>query len=476
MSKVSSMSGRQAGETCGHVFISYVREDGKRVDRLQAILEGAGLSVWRDTASIWPGQDWRLEIRNAIRSGSLAFIACFSENSERREASYQNEELVLAVEQMRVRRPGVPWLIPVRFAECSIPDLDLGAGRMLDSLQHVDLFDGTWEQGVPRILGAVHRILSGAAPTPGPAAHAGAPPLPHAASARRDLPVASTPSYRRAEPEQVPRRELPPPGNVKPGEGDVPRPARRRRTRVVWSAAGIAVLVAIALIAYLIVDTRTPNHASAQGKPAPGVSVSLARAYSGSQYGFSSPDGIAVNGDHVWVANYGNDSVTEINASNGALVKTLSGGSYDFHAPCAMADDGTHVFIGDCLGLDVTEFDANTGNWIRTIWLPDSGTTNGLALAGGHLWVSAFLPDSVFEYDEDDGTLIRTLQGGAYGLDMPGAVAADNEHVWVSNPANNSVTEILASDGGLVRSIPFNEPGGIMSDGRTSGYQAKAKQ
>lgn len=130
-----------------------------------------------------------------------------------------------------------------------------------------------------------------------------------------------------------------------------------------------------------------------------------------------------------------------------------------------MADDGTHVFIGDCLGLDVTEFDANTGNWIRTIWLPDSGTTNGLALAGGHLWVSAFLPDSVFEYDEDDGTLIRTLQGGAYGLDMPGAVAADNEHVWVSNPANNSVTEILASDGGLVRSIPFNEPGGIMSDG-----------
>jgi hypothetical protein len=175
------MSGQRAGGRHGHVFVSYVREDRGRVDRLQAILEGAGISVWRDTASIWPGQDWRLEIRDAIRGGSLAFVACFSENSERKESSYQNEELVLAVEQMRVRHPGGLWLIPVRFAVCSIPAFDLGAGRTLDALQHVDLFDGTWEQGVPRILGAVHRILDGApTPRPGPAsgradAQAGAP-------------------------------------------------------------------------------------------------------------------------------------------------------------------------------------------------------------------------------------------------------------------------------------------------------------
>lgn len=155
------MSGGRPGELHGHVFISYVREDLERVDRLQAVLVGAGFRVWRDTADIWPGQDWRLEIRDAIQAGSLVFIGCFSENSERRETSYQNQELILAVEQMRARRPGVPWLIPVRFADCRLPAFDLGAGRMLDSLQHIDLFDGDWERDMPRLIGAVHRVLGG---------------------------------------------------------------------------------------------------------------------------------------------------------------------------------------------------------------------------------------------------------------------------------------------------------------------------
>jgi hypothetical protein len=110
----------------GHAFVSYVREDGGRVDRLQAALGDAGIRVWRDTAQLWPGQDWKAEIRRAIMADSLAFIACFSDSSSRREATYQRDELGLAVEQMRARAPGRPWLIPVRFAPCDIPDLDLG--------------------------------------------------------------------------------------------------------------------------------------------------------------------------------------------------------------------------------------------------------------------------------------------------------------------------------------------------------------
>lgn len=35
---------------------------------------------------------------------------------------------------------------------------------MLDSLQQVDLFEGAWEHGISRIIGAVYRILSGARP------------------------------------------------------------------------------------------------------------------------------------------------------------------------------------------------------------------------------------------------------------------------------------------------------------------------
>jgi hypothetical protein len=56
----------RGGRGGGHVFISHVREDSRSVDRLQAMLEAAGVRVWRDTADLWPGEDWRAKIRHAI--------------------------------------------------------------------------------------------------------------------------------------------------------------------------------------------------------------------------------------------------------------------------------------------------------------------------------------------------------------------------------------------------------------------------
>ncbi len=117
------------GRVAGHVFISYVREDSHRVDQLQRRLQGAGIPVWRDTADLWPGEDWRIKIRGAITEKALVFIACFSHASLARRESYQNEELNLAIDQLRRRRPDDPWLIPVRFDECEIPDWDIGGGR-----------------------------------------------------------------------------------------------------------------------------------------------------------------------------------------------------------------------------------------------------------------------------------------------------------------------------------------------------------
>ena len=143
----------------GHVFISYVRENSRDVDWLQRILESAGIRVWRDTADLWPGEDWRAKIRDAISNDALVFIACFSHRSVSRKVSYQNEELVLAIEQLRLRRPDKPWLIPVRFDDCQIPELDIGGGRTLTSIQRLDLFGPRASRGAKRLVGAVLRIL-----------------------------------------------------------------------------------------------------------------------------------------------------------------------------------------------------------------------------------------------------------------------------------------------------------------------------
>ena len=152
------MSDGAAGHV-GHVFISYVREDAGPVDQLQRVLEAAGISVWRDVADIWPGQDWRARIRSAINDDALAFIACFSRASVERQASYQNEELVQAIEQLRRRQPDDPWLIPVRFDACDIPDRDLGAGRTLGSIQRADLFGDRAGEETQRLVASIRWIL-----------------------------------------------------------------------------------------------------------------------------------------------------------------------------------------------------------------------------------------------------------------------------------------------------------------------------
>jgi TIR domain len=146
-------------KVAGHVFISYVREDSDRVDKLQRTLQAAGIPVWRDSADLWPGEDWRIMIRRAITDNALVFMACFSRASLARGKSYQNEELTLAIEQLRLRSPHDPWLIPVRFDRCEIPDRDIGGGRTLTSIQRADLFGRGAEESAARLTASVLRIL-----------------------------------------------------------------------------------------------------------------------------------------------------------------------------------------------------------------------------------------------------------------------------------------------------------------------------
>src|SRR5829696_1488476 len=153
-----------APDSSGHAFISYVREDAASVNNIYAMLQAAGVPVWRDTENLWPGEDWRLKIRQAITADSLAFIICFSGTSEARTSSYQNEELLLAIDEYRKRPPDRPWIIPVRLDDCRLPAYDLGAGRTLDSLQRLDMFGERRDEAAARLIAAVLRIIGDTRP------------------------------------------------------------------------------------------------------------------------------------------------------------------------------------------------------------------------------------------------------------------------------------------------------------------------
>jgi hypothetical protein len=74
-------------------------------------------------------------------------------------AVIQNEELALAVDQLRRRRADLPWLIPVRFDDSAIPDLEIGAGRTLASLQRADVFGADRDEAIGRLVRSVMRIF-----------------------------------------------------------------------------------------------------------------------------------------------------------------------------------------------------------------------------------------------------------------------------------------------------------------------------
>ncbi len=133
-----------------HVFISYVRENSKAVLGLRDTLASNGVEVWLDRDEIAPGDRWKQEIRRAIESGAF-FLACFSAEYSTKSTTYMNEELTIAIEQLRLRPTDRTWFIPAKLTECSMPDRGIGAGETLRDIQWVDL-STDWDVGVKKLL------------------------------------------------------------------------------------------------------------------------------------------------------------------------------------------------------------------------------------------------------------------------------------------------------------------------------------
>lgn len=136
-----------------HVFVSYVHEDNDKVDRLCSDLRSHGVKVWRASEKIDPGERWEREIKKAIKGGAF-FIACFSRNYQKKDQSYMNKELDLAIKALSLRPLDKRWFIPVSLDGCEIPDLSIRHDETLRSLQKVDL-QHNWGDGIDRIARSI---------------------------------------------------------------------------------------------------------------------------------------------------------------------------------------------------------------------------------------------------------------------------------------------------------------------------------
>lgn len=123
------------------VFLSYCREDLDNATWLQQQLEAAGFKVWWDQ-NLLGGENFDNRIDKEIKNCD-AIVICLSDKLDRKRSSFVYEEIVRAIKIYRKLPPDSIFLIPVRFANCSVPEIKINHDSTLASLERVDLFPDT---------------------------------------------------------------------------------------------------------------------------------------------------------------------------------------------------------------------------------------------------------------------------------------------------------------------------------------------
>src|SRR5213594_2361930 len=92
--------------------------------------------------------------------------------------------------------------------------------------------------------------------------------------------------------------------------------------------------------------------------------------------------GVAFDGANIWTANQLDDTVTELRASDGALLGTFQVGD----GPIAVAFDGSNIWVANSLSNNVTKLRASDGANLGTFAV-GSGP-RGIAFDGVNIWVA----------------------------------------------------------------------------------------
>ena len=136
------------------------------------------------------------------------------------------------------------------------------------------------------------------------------------------------------------------------------------------------------------------------------------------------PTAVSADRIHVWVANFGDNTVTELYASHGSLAETIAVGD----EPLAVSSDGSHAWATSVEDNTVTELDASDGRGpddrpgaAIPPPSPPTAPTSGWPTTGG---------DTVTELYASDGSVAQTI--GLIGGFL--AISSDGTHVWVDVP------------------------------------------
>ena len=173
----------------------------------------------------------------------------------------------------------------------------------------------------------------------------------------------------------------------------------------------------------------------------------------------TSPNAIAFDGTNIWVANYWGNNVMKLRASDGVNLGTFAVGDNPF----ALAFDGANIWVANAGRYNVMKLRASDGVNVGTF----SVGAGPLVFDGANIWVG--LADSVIKLRASDGVNL-----GTFVVDGDSsAIAFDGTNIWVavSNVAeardfSGKLIKLRASDGVNLGTFAMNwSPTGLTFDG-----------
>jgi hypothetical protein len=171
---------------------------------------------------------------------------------------------------------------------------------------------------------------------------------------------------------------------------------------------------------------------------------------------------------HIFIANYGDSTVTTYNSSGSPIATSL--GATDDNFPIALAADSTHgVWIANNGDNTVTHVD-QYGNILANPACCNGA--NGIAVdALGNAWVSNYYSDSFSEVSATGSILINgttlahgasNIVGAGYTSDPAGIVIDAAQNVWIANYRGESFSEVSGANS--------TNPGTMLSPAYGYGY------
>jgi YVTN family beta-propeller protein len=185
------------------------------------------------------------------------------------------------------------------------------------------------------------------------------------------------------------------------------------------------------------------------------------------------PAEVSADGDHVWVANRGDDTATQIDPRTKAVVRTTSPGV----GVAGLAAGAGGVWIADSRGSELVRLDPGFASVVRSIQLAPGpevfgiSALNPVAVGYGAVWVGKS-SGGVARVDPESDEVVAKVPVG----NDPSSIATGLGGVWIADDVDNTVTRIdPASANAVTATTPVGQGPAALAAGEGAVWVANTQ-